>query len=290
MRTSRMQAPPPKKKRKFTGFVIAAVVLGVAAYFVGASAAGGWLAQNVFDPVFNSSSANAKQTEEAATPQPDASVTPTDATQASSGLVEQNITADKLSLYTLQIGAFSDEVNANEAAKDVAAKGGAGYVAYDGNLYRVLLAGYTSKDDALSVRKNLADTDVDSTLFILESGSLQIMVGADAGQVSAIKACFDIVPSSAEKLQQIIYDNDNGKNVSADISALQKDAEQTKLGLEEAVDISDGAVKHLHAFMDDLCGMLSNLDVSDVDFSSELKYNLINIVVRYSSLLDELGS
>lgn len=290
MRTSRMPAQPPKKKRKYTSFVIVAVVLGIAAYFIGAGAAGGWLAENVFEPVFNSSDANAEQTEEITTPDQQKTPETIDISQSAGNQVEENITAGKLSLYTLQVGAFSDSDNATEAATEVASKGGAGYVAYDGELYRVLIAGYTDKEDALSVKDNLAQTSVDSSLFILESGTLEFVIGAGENQINAIKECFNIVPATTESLQQIIYDADNGKDVSAEIETLQNNAAKVKQTLEDTVDIQDGALKKLHSFMTDFCSTLDELDASDVDFSSQLKYNLISIVVRYSTLLDDLSS
>lgn len=288
MRTSRMQGKPPKKKNKFPSFVIIAIVLGVAAYFVGAGAAGGWLAQNVIEPVFNSSEADAAQTI-TPTVSPQESISSIEISETAGKRIEENIIADKLSLYTLQVGAFNDADNANNVANDIIARGGAGYVAYDGELYRVLIAGYTDRDDASDVKQNLAESDVESSLFILESGSLEFVIGADKTQVDAVKACFDVVPETVDALQQIIYDNDNGKDVTKDIKTLIDNAQNTLTTLQQTVDTSNGAMKSLHTFMKDFCETINDFTSSDVDFSSKLKYNLIGIVVRYSSFLDELS-
>lgn len=288
MRTSRMQGKPPKKKGKFPSFIIIVIILGVAAYFVGAGAAGGWLAQNVIEPVFNSSEADAAPTD---TPlvTPGESISPIEISENTGKRIEENIIADKLSLYTLQVGAYNDAENANNVANDIVARGGAGYVAYDGELYRVLIAGYTDREDASDVKQNLSKSSVDSTLFILESGSLEFVIGADITQVEAVKACFDIVPETVDGLQQVIYDYDNGKDVSQDLQTLHDNAQAALSALESAVDTSDGAMKSVRTFMKDFCDTIGELTSSDVDFSSKLKYNLISIVVRYSAFLDELS-
>jgi hypothetical protein len=117
--------PPPRRKARYANWIIAAVILGVAAYFIGAGAAGGWLAKNVIEPVFgkdNASAATPAATETAlATATAEASQSAT-----GTGRVEETITAKEITLYTLQVGAFTDESHANTSAQATAAMGGAG--------------------------------------------------------------------------------------------------------------------------------------------------------------------
>ena len=134
MRYSRMaSSPPPRKKSRYANWIIAIVILGIAAYLIGAGAAGGWLAKNVIEPVFGKS-----PSETSAEATVSATATGTQAASAPSatatGRVEETITAGEISLYTLQVGAFTDESHANTSAAAIAAMGGAGYVAYDGEL------------------------------------------------------------------------------------------------------------------------------------------------------------
>jgi len=287
---------PPKKNRHST-LIIVAVLLGITAYFVGAGAAGGWLAENVIQPVFNSGVGSA------ATPTPagsDANVSaPAASATAESPAVsgthsEEKITAQSVTLYALQVGAFSDESNAKKIAQEVKGRGGAGFISYDGSLYRVLLAGYTSENNAKSVKAELENQDISTTIFKLDSGALEFKIGAEKQQIEAVKACFNIVPDIVSELQQIIYDADRGNNVNDRITALKAKADEVNANLKAAVSAESASMASLIQYMDSLCDKLGNIpksnDISGVEFSSELKYNLISVVVDYAAFFKKLSS
>lgn len=300
MRTSRMMAEPPKKKKKYTNLIVVIFILGIAAYFIGAGAAGGWLAENVINPVFNSDKAEAESLPTNFDPGNDTSVPPKESIQAvnlpeaSGARVEEKISADKVSLFALQVGAFSDQTNAKEAAKDITAKGGAGYVAYDGELYRVLIAGYVNEADAKDVKESLNEEAVQTSVFRLESGSIEFKIGAEQSQVEAVRACFEIVPESVSTMQKIIYDFDKGADVDDDLVALKAKIKLTSDNLSKVVETKEGAMQSLRNYMISYSDTISQIplsaDVSKVEFCSQLKYNLINIVVDYSAFLDEISS
>lgn len=297
MRYSRMASPSsssssPKRKPRYANWIIAAVILGIAAYFIGAGAAGGWLAKNVIEPVFGHGSSNA------ATPEATLSPTVTAAqsagqSESATGHVEENITAGEITLYTLQVGAFSDEAHAQSSADTISAAGGAGYIAYDGELYRVLAAGFLSESDAKSVQSTLESQSVSSTVFQLKSGTLEFKIGATPSQVEAIKACFAAIPEAVEKLQQIVFDADRGENVDERIKALAADMTTVYNNLKAAISPDESAIQSLTAYMSEFCEKMNNIpvstEVSAVEFSAQLKYNLIGIVVDYSAFLKELG-
>jgi Sporulation related domain. len=264
------------------------VILGIVAYLVSAGAAGGWLAKNVIEPVFGKGGP--------ATATPGASVSATPAatrgelqSETATDRVEETITAGEISLYTLQVGAYTDESHANASAGAIAAMGGAGYIAYDGELYRVLAAGYLNESDAKDVQATLEQQSVTSAVFLLKSGSLEFKIGATPAQVEVIKACFTAVPAAALTLQQIVFDADRGENVDEDIKALAADVAEVYGNLEAAISPDDSAIQSLAAYMSEFCEKMNNIplstDVSAVEFSARLKYNLIGIVVDYSAFL-----
>lgn len=298
MRYSRMGTMPPKKKKRFTNFFIVIIILGIAAYLIGAGAAGSWIAENIIDPVFNngvSSAATPTNTENTVISTPDGTITPVDLPGVSGVRAEEEITAQEVALFALQTGAFSDETNAKSAASSLQAQGGAGYIAFDGNLYRVLIAGYTSSDDANEVKTSLKQQSIDATLFNLKSGSLKFKIGAEQGQIAAVKACFDIVPQTVADLQQIIFDADKGNNVEQAVSVIKQNVASVTGGLEAAVTSEEGAMKSLRSYMQKFSGAVNGLPASAAPgsaakFSSDLKYSLIQIVVDYSSFLNELNS
>ncbi len=301
MRYSRMMSQPPKKKKHYGNLILVAIILGITVYFVSAGAAGGWLAENVINPVFNSNpTAIAATPEDTSTPDALQSAAPAGTVQAvslpetSGEHAEEQITVSSIALYTLQAGAFSDETNAKAAAAEIIARGGAGFVAFDGNLYRALIAGYTSETDAQSVKSELDAQGIVSTVFKLESGALEFKVGAEQTQIDAIKSCFALVSDTVKNLQQIIYDADKGTNVDDSINALKANAHNVVDNYKSVVTSQTDATKKLTAYMDRFCTALDNIPLSAgvtaVDFSSGLKYNIIGIVVDYSTFLNELSS
>ena len=295
MRYGRMLSKQPPKKRKYASLIIVAVILGITAYFVGAGAAGGWLAKNVINPVFNSDVGHAEEPASSTTGAFAAdTIESTSLPSATETQAEEQLTAQSITLYALQIGAFTDESNAKQTAQQVISRGGAGYVAYDGNLYRVLVAGYTSENDAKSVKAELESQAISTTVFKLESGALEFRIGAEQQQIDAVKACFEMVPIVVSELQQIIYDADKGNKVDDRIAALNTKVGDVTARLKTIVSADAQALSSLIAYMDSLCeklgGIHKSTDISAVAFSSELKYNLIGVVVDYSTFFKKLSS
>ncbi len=296
MRYSRMLSVQPRKKKKKTASLILLVVLlGMAVYLVGAGAAGGWLAENLINPVFNGLTETPDDQDatvaemEPQTPSPSV----TNPIAANQTRVEEQISAENITLYTLQAGAFLSDINAKAAADEIIARGGAGFVAYDGDYYRILIAGYINESDANSVKAELAAQGIATTVFKLESGALEFKIGAEQPQINAVKACFDIVPETVHLLQQIIYDTDNGINVDDKLKKLSANVQNVAAQLKKAIASKTDAMVRLTAYMDGLCNMLLEIpdgaDLTGVAFSSRLKYNIINIVVDYSSFLKDLS-
>ncbi|MGE5494344.1 MAG: SPOR domain-containing protein [Burkholderiales bacterium] len=299
MRYSRMTTPPPRKKRKYANVILVLIILGIAAYLISAGAAGKWIAENIIDPVFNSGGTNAAPpagSSDGISPLPSLpgdTISPVTLPAASGARAQQNLTASELSIFALQTGAFSDESNAKSAAGDIALRGGAGYIAYDGDLYRVLIAGYLSQSDADNVKTRLEGEGIAAKVYNIKSGSLSFNIEAEQSQIDAIKACFDAVPQAAQSLQQIVYDSDKGQNVDADITALKERINLVTQNLNKAVSSEAAAIKSLQTYMGTFCETINNIplssSVSSVEFLSKLKYTLIGVVVDYSAFLDSLS-
>jgi hypothetical protein len=296
MRYSRMTTPPPRRKKKYANIIIVIIILGIAVYFISAGAAGSWLAENIIDPVFNNGNTNAAAPTDTAGPslpaQTGDTISPVTLPEVSGTTREQNVTAEDVSLFTLQSGAFSEESNAEAAALDIVTRGGAGYIAYDGSLYRVLIAGYLKQSDADDVKTRLEGESIDAKVYNIKSGTLSFNIEAEQSQIDAIKSCFDAVPASVQTLQQIIFDSDKGQNVDAAVTALQQNVNEVSKKFNEAVSSEVAAIKSLQTYMGKFCETINNIpsssSVSNVEFVSKLKYTLIGIVVDYSAFFKEL--
>ena len=96
------------------------------------------------------------------------------------------------------------------------------------------------------------------------------------------------------ELQQIIFDADRGNNVNDRITALKAKADDVNANLKAAVSTESTSMASLIQYMDSLCDKLGAIpksaEVSGVAFSSELKYNLISVVVDYAAFFKKLSS
>ncbi len=150
-----------------------------------------------------------------------------------------------------------------------------------------------NESDAKDVQKSLESQSVTSTVFQLKSGTLEFKIGAAPAQVQAVKACFQAVPDAVKTLQQIVFDADRGDNVDDAIKALAADVAAVNSDLKAAISPDESAIQSLAAYMSDFCEKINNIplsgDVTAVEFSAKLKYNLIGIVVDYSAFLKEIG-
>lgn len=305
MRHSRMLVKQPRKKRKYASIIFVIVLLGAAAYFIGAGAAGGWLAENVINPVFNSGISNAEEVSTDKTNAPETSTNtvspaPTQTIQAvnlpetSGTQMEENISAKAISLFALQTGAFSEETNAKDAAGEIITKGGAGFLAYDGEFFRVLVAGFTDETEAKDVKTTLESNNITTSIFKLDSGSLEFKIRAEQFQIDAVKACFETIPESVETLQQIGYDADKGVDVNAQISQLKQNINKVTQNLDDVITADEGAMMSLSTYMKEynekIKDMPDSSTLSGAEFSSALRYTLIDIVVDYSAFLDEISN
>lgn len=298
MRYSRMTTPPPKRKRKYANVILVLIIIAITIYLVSAGAAGKWLAENVIDPVFNGGKTNAgapTNTPGAASPAVSGNtINPVSLPEVSGTRAQQNVTAGEITLFTLQTGAYSEQSNAQTAAGDIVARGGAGYIAYDGSLYRVLVAGYLKQSDADNVKTSLEGEGVAAKIYNLKSGALSFSIEAEQSQINAIKGCFDVVPQTVQTLQQIIFDSDKGQNVDAAVAALKQNVKQVSDTFSQTVSSELAVIKSLQTYMGKFCETINNIpsssSVSSVEFYSKLKYTLISIVVDYSAFLGQLNN
>jgi hypothetical protein len=108
-----------------------------------------------------------------------------------------------------------------------------------------------------------------------------------------VKACFEALPDAVETLQQIIFDADRGENVDDEIKALADDVTAVYQSLQTVISPNDSAIQSFATYMSEFCEKMNNIplstDVTAVEFSAQLKYNLIGIVVDYSAFLKEIG-
>lgn len=283
------------------------VILGLLAvaallYFITASAAGSWISENIVNPVL-----------EAFNPEPATSVADTawlEPTGAGGGTgdiyadadetlsAQDSVTAtpnaapitgtdlklDGALIHAVQMGAFKSEANAGTEADTVRGRGGAGYVYYDGELYRVLASAYATEPEAKAVRDQLKSEAIEAGVFTMEIEEVNLHVTAGENVVAAMTGAMDAVKAARDELTalSIAYDK---KEITA--SAAKSSIDETNASLRAALNElsaqagSDNAViSRLAALLEKMSAGLDELSSAgnELDFSSRMKYTQIGMV------------
>ncbi len=269
------------------GVVLAIVLVAGMIYFVTASSAGTWIAQNVVAPLFGT-----------ATHSPDPSATPDDNPAINSGdLVTREIDLPSISCYMLQMGAFESKENAEKLANDIKDQGAAGYVYQDSERFRVLASGYGSESDAKSVRDRLKDEGHDCTVFNLAASGASFRVTATEAQLNNVESGFKaLLDTCNEIMEASISFDENKSQVSEGKAAVGEILTKLKNAVEplKSVTSSDEVLLRVIECYDRYSSLLSALSneqtESFVDFSSKMKYTQLQLTHEYVKLMEALSS
>lgn len=288
--------------------VIAAVVLvGAFVYVALATTVGTFVAEKVIAPIFRALSG--EESETSATPSttgydtdpaeessalaltPSEGYSPASAAPVSTERATSEVRLDEKVYYSLQLGAFSSEQNAENMAAELKGRAAAGYVYFDGELYRVLAAAYESKEDAQTVKTQLLEKNgLDSkvTELVLPAVALKVTAGED--QLAAVQEAFSAADSACSGLFEICEGYDKGEFTASQVSeklvSLAESCEEPAGALSGA---SGGEAEKLAALLmsmaEDFRDCASNAGENSVAFSAVLKYTQIKEVCAFAEFL-----
>ena len=119
--------------------------------------------------------------------------------------------------YAIQTGVFSTREAAKEKAGAYTDRGAPGYVAQDGDKWRVFIACYGDKTDANSVRTRLQDAQqVETYLFEWANPSLKLRLSGMVGQMDVVEAGLALRRQMAEQLRDDASRLDSGAVTASD--------------------------------------------------------------------------
>lgn len=289
MRSSRMGQEYKGKddgKSGIAGRVFIIIIVCVVIYFVSAGTVGKWIAQNIVTPVLSLFEEN----DAAGTdiPQAEATGNPQDPGEK----VNEKILLPDLSVYALQLGVYAEQANADDAAGLAKERGGAGYILNDGNM-RVLLSAYKTREEAKSVSDNLLSTENYETYeYDLPAKGVTFDITALRENVDAIKAFFETTKSIHDAYYDLTLKYDK-KEITADdvlaaLSGLKADAVPKIEAIQAMNKEGDAVLENMKNFADGLseCLRVDLSGKSDVEISSQLKYNYIWLSDLYRNFID----
>lgn len=274
------------------GVIIILLLIAAAVYLISASAAGTWLAKEVFAPLFASFGGK---------------ISPTDSptysgdsifTLANSGSrTDITVELPAISCYALQMGVFSTQENASEIANTIKAQGAGGYVYNEGGMFRVLAMGYADETSAKSVRDRLRSTGNDCALHIIEADKRTFIVTTDSSseQEAAVRAAFSAMYNAQKQLIDfaIAFDKENMSPTAAidKVRDMKEELVRDFSILTEQTAANDTLNKIItcyNVFIDTLNELEQADGQTNTAYSSLIKYSQLKLAVEYSSLLKTL--
>lgn len=277
------------------GFIIVLLLIAASVYLISASAAGTWLAKEVFAPIFSAFGEKITPTMN-----PNQTNTPQDSifTMANSGN-ETDITVElpAISCYALQMGVFSTEQNASANATTIKAQGAGGYVYGEGGLYRVLASGYSDEASAKSVRDRLRNAGNDCALHIIEADKRTFIVTTDSTseQETAVRKAFSSMLQAQRQLVDlaIAFDKDNmTPTAAADKLRNIKEELVRDFSILAEQTANNDALNKIVACYNTYIAAFNELEQAstqtNVAYSSLIKYSQLKLAIEYSTLLKTL--
>lgn len=262
------------------------LLLGGAVYLLSASAAGTWVAQNVMAPIF-----------EAFTPKDDINA-PVLSTESSGDPRDSaEVRLSGMKMYLLQMGVFSKEDNALETASAYKKRGAGGYVMKDGDSYRVMASAYSTKDDAKTVRDRLKTEGVESAVHEIALDEISFSVTADTGSREAVSQAFSCLSGSILKMTELSQEFDRESCTVSDgvgkLKSIADDIKEKRDALSKtgaSDDVIKSVLRCFDEYVNAVDAAMSYGGDNTVEFTSELKYTLIEMIDKYAVLIEGLSA
>lgn len=274
--------------------ILVVIILAAIVYLIVATAAGKWLAENVFSPAMKAMNCASEQT-------PGTSSSPGTSQAPIAGAKTEQIKQTGFSYFCIQTGAFANADNASAEASAMKLKGGAGYVFDDGSKKRVLISFYSTADAARTVRDQLkTEQALDTMVFEMKADDLSFKITANDAQISALKDAFTAYTAAQQAAIAANTDCDtNGSIAQATtdkISAAVKSVEDAKSQLVQSWEGNreNAVYKAMTTLLDsvrsDLSDMVQIGSASDTQSKAGIKYACLSIAGEYVIFIKEINS
>ncbi|HPT77762.1 MAG TPA: SPOR domain-containing protein [Candidatus Atribacteria bacterium] len=285
MRYSRLRRSATRKRYAF--FILVAVLSCSLLYIFFAGTIGKYVS-DVIAPILGSRGSTNDPTDDPKLTVPD---------EEDTVKVTENITANALKLYTIQMGAFIEERNAEDYALTLRTQGGAGYTVND-TYYRVLAVGFQLESDAAKVREQLKADDIDSQVYKIASPGVNMQITATKSNVETIKSAFSIWEDEYYKLEDILKQLDRNEisttEAQSAISECKQPIDEMSDKLEglnatqENNPILNGLLQLYKDTAKSLDDIITQNPSNKVAISSKLKYTYIELMMKYKQYLEQI--
>ena len=223
------------------------------------------------------------------------------ARQAVSSPVEQVTWAlPALSVSLVVLSRAGDEAAARIEAARYVARGAAGYILPGASEYLIVGAGYESGDEAAKVMKKLSeDEKITASVAAREAPALSVRLTGTRAQVTALMGAEAALRQQTNALGEAAFSLDAGEIqlagarealLSARAEVKKARETLTKAASGEENKASQGLTALLSALEDAAATMLYNAQSSPLFFSSQMKYNYIDLRLRHIDYINRLAA
>ena len=117
--------------------------------------------------------------------------------------ISETIRVAPLTIYTIQMAAFSAEENAKEFVREIQELGAGGYIVND-KFFRVIAVGYLDENDTNKVREQLKDDNIECEIYRISCPGANMQVTASAEKIQGIKDAYSLWEAKLRELEDII--------------------------------------------------------------------------------------
>lgn len=274
-----------KNIRRYVIGVIAIALIGTAIYFASAGMIGHIIGDFIARRILADNAVNTQpaQSEPA---QPDAS---SDKPSQPAQRIQSTIEMPAVTIYAVQLGAFSDASNAKGFADKIRAQQYAGYIIQDKNIYRVIAAAYDDSETANKMKVDLKNKNIESQIYSFQVKAANITISAVSDNVLLVQRSFSDIEQWFKMLGEWSSALDKGTLKGEDVVKFMEQnaaaVQERYAGLHKLVESNKGDA----AFegLDKLYGLMVQ-QISAMDKASrDIKQLALNIRYDYIEIMDQ---
>ncbi|MCL2670583.1 MAG: SPOR domain-containing protein [Clostridiales bacterium] len=190
--------------------------------------------------------------------------------------------------YCLQMGYYNDAVSANIQASSLKAMGGAGYVYFDGQKYRVFAAAYGDLASADKVISQIQADGYEAATYLLQTNAAELTASGADTSLGDLADCGGL----SERVLTLSYAFDKReKDQGAILSALAQ--LQTELTADYAAAARYAELQPLASYLSFCNTELASLTARGAglgytEFSAALKYLQLSFAVAYHGAIADI--
>jgi hypothetical protein len=214
----------------------------------------------------------------------------TDTPAPSAKKVQATIKMPPITVYAVQLGAFSNSANAKQFADNIKVQGYAGYIIHDKNAYKVMASAYNAAEIADKARSNFKAKNIDSQIYSFQIKAANITVDASKDNVSLIQQCFADIEKWFETLgtwskvldEGALKGDDVAKAIDGDKAAIKDRYDRLhKLADSNKDNAAFVGLDQLYGIMIRQRDAISKASTNAVQLSFNIRYAYIESLDKY---------